>query len=74
MWINVQDEPIPTYGKHAELFKLRLNFKNYYGHYPDRMREDVICMWDSVNEAFYELQTCNEVDDRDIAYWWKEDI
>ena len=32
MWVNVFDEPIPTYGKHSETFLLHLNYQNYYGH------------------------------------------
>lgn len=72
MWVNVSDEPVDTYGKHAELFELKLEYKNYYGHYHYRT-EEIICMWDSVNECFWELQTNKEVDERDIKFWWKEE-
>lgn len=73
MWVSVFKQSIPTYGKHAKLFKLRLEYKKYYGHHNDYSTEDIICMWDGINECFFELQTHKEVDDRDIAYWWKDD-
>lgn len=72
MWVNVLSEPIPTHGNHSKLFKLILEYKDYYGHSTELAEEEVYCMWDSICECFWELQTNKEIDSRDIAYWWKE--
>jgi hypothetical protein len=72
MWINILDEPIPTYGKNGKTFLLSLFYKQYYGHNTLKHREVVTAAWDSVNECFYEVKTGLEIDASDIAEWWKD--
>lgn len=73
MWINILDEPIPTYGKHGQTFLLGLRHKLYYGHQlSDCEFNTVVAMWDSIDECFYEVDTKLEVDSREICEWWKD--
>ena len=74
MWINIIDEPVPTYGKHGQTFLLLLYYNNYYGHATTATNnsEIVTARWDSVNEAFYEVKTGLEIDSREVVEWWKD--
>lgn len=72
MWISVFAEPIPTHGKHGEKFMLTLRYQIYYGHNTHEKDEVVIGVWNSACECFFEFTTHKEIDERDIAYWWKE--
>lgn len=74
MWISVVDELIPTYGKHGETFLLNLYYQKYYGHNitVENNSEVVVARWDSIDEAFYEVKTGKEIDNRDISEWWKD--
>jgi len=72
MWISVVDEPVPTYGMNGKSFLLNLYFKNYYGHTTLTCDKVVTAIWDSTNECFYEKDTGNEIDNRDITEWWKD--
>lgn len=72
MWINKYDEPIPTYGNNGKEFLLYLKFHEYFGH----LTQDsvvITAVWDSLNEAFYDVETGKEIMDEDIFQWWKED-
>lgn len=72
MWINVRDEPIPTYGMHGKTFLLNLEYGKYFGHDTNKTGEVVTAVWDSLEECFYEKETGLAIDDRDIIQWWKE--
>ena len=73
MWINIIDEPIPTYGKHGQTFRLGLSLKNYYGHNIGRCSyECVTAVWDSDAECFYEKKTGLEIDSREVVEWCKD--
>lgn len=72
MWVNAFAEPIPTHGKHGEKFILTLSYQDFYGHNVTEMDEVVIGIWNSTCECFFEADTGKEIDERDIAYWWKE--
>lgn len=74
MWVNVVDEPIPTYGKHGQVFLLYLYYQRYYGHNitAENNCETVTARWDSIDESFYEVKTGKEIDIRDISEWWKD--
>ena len=73
MWIDVQDEPIPTRGMDGKEFKLSLEYKNYYGHNPIKVGEVVVAKWYSGCNCFIEVKTYKEIDTREIAHWWKEE-
>lgn len=74
MWIKIEDEPIPTYGKNGRLFELLLNFHIYYGYELYGTDDPLIeATWDSINECFFEKRTGLQVRDDDISMWWKED-
>ena len=74
MWIKIEDEPIPTYGKNGVLFKLFLSFHIYYGYEPYVTDDPLIeAVWDSLNECFFEKRTGLQVRNDDISMWWKED-
>lgn len=73
MWVNISDEPIPTYGMHSQSFNLWLCYNNYYGHTIFCKSECVTAVWDSIDECFYESKTHRKIDDRDIVHWWKDD-
>lgn len=66
------DKPIPTYGANNKSFMLYLHYRKYYGHTTKNKEEVVIAIWDSTNECFYEKHTGDEIDNRDIAKWWKD--
>lgn len=72
MWVYVFDEPIPTYGNNGKKFLLHLHYQKYYGRNNVEPDEIVTCIWDSLNESFYEEKTMMVIDDRDIAEWWKD--
>lgn len=74
MWVYVFDEAIPTYGKHGKTFLLHLNYQQYYGHNitAENNSEVVVARWDSIDEAFFEVKTGKEIDNRDISEWWKD--
>lgn len=72
MWINILDEPIPTYGKDGNTFLLNLFYKQYYGHNNIKNSEVVTAVWDSTNECFYETKTGKEIDASEIVEWWKD--
>lgn len=72
MWISVVDEAIPTYGMNGKSFILYLRYQKYYGHTTKANDEVIVATWDSINECFYEKDTDNEVDNKDIVMWWKE--
>lgn len=73
MWISMFEAPIPTYGMNGKTFKLYLKYQKYYGHSLKNDHEVIIGIWDSVNETFFEKNTNAEIDNRDIAMWWKEE-
>lgn len=74
MWMNVYEDPIPTYGKHGKEFKLKLKFANhYYGHNIMQNSVVVVCAWDSICEDFFEVNTGKRIDARDITHWWKDE-
>ena len=72
MWIDIYDEPIPTYGNHGKEFLLNLKYSRYFGHDNNKTREVVIAIWDSIEECFFEKETNLGIDDRDIIQWWKD--
>ena len=72
MWINIIDEPIPTWGKDGQKFLLNLFFKPQYGRNESPKSEVVTAIWDSTNECFYETKTNLPIDERDISEWWKD--
>lgn len=72
MWVNIKDEPIPTYKNHNKVFLLNLQYSKYFGHGNNKDGEVVTAVWGSINECFYETETNIAIDDRDIIQWYKE--
>lgn len=72
MWVNICDEPVPTYGMDGKKFMLRLEFQNYYGHNVSENIKEVFGIWSSICECFFETEIHREIDDRDIIQWWKD--
>ena len=75
MWLDVHDEPIPTYGNNGKVFTLYLRFQcqNYYGYNAPFVSEVVNAVWDSVCESFCEVDSGKEIYSGDIAEWFKEE-
>ena len=69
MWIDIEERPIPTYGKHGKEFLLSLKFKKYYGRDTRKTGDIVIGVWDSIDECFFEKVTRLPIDDREIVQW-----
>ena len=72
MWINIEDEPIPTRGMNGKSFLLNLRYLDYFGHNLSAFGAVVTAILDSTNECFYESESMKEIDSREITEWWKK--
>lgn len=72
MWIDISDEPVPTYGNHGKEFFLSLVFHDYFGYSYECKSMIVSGIWDSVNCVFFKKDTDEEIRSEDIMSWYKD--